>query len=80
VYHNEVLARGLAAANAEQYLSQRVRWGTGAMQVLRTENPAVVSGLSVLQRITYQSTQLGWVGSWRTRARPKPRTGRVVGF
>lgn len=39
VYHNEVLARGLAAASADQYLLQRHRWGTGAMQVLRADNP-----------------------------------------
>jgi cellulose synthase (UDP-forming) len=66
IYHNEVLARGLAAGNPQQYLSQRLRWGTGAMQVLRAENPAVVSGLSVGQRISYLSTLLGWFESWRT--------------
>jgi cellulose synthase/poly-beta-1,6-N-acetylglucosamine synthase-like glycosyltransferase len=65
VYHNEVLARGLAAGNPEQYLSQRLRWGTGAMQVLRAENPALVPGLSVGQRISYLSTLLGWFDSWR---------------
>ena len=43
VYHNEVLARGLAAGNADQYQLQRYRWGTGAMQVLRSENPFFVS-------------------------------------
>ncbi len=31
-YHNEVLARGLAAADAKQYLEQRLRWGTGAIR------------------------------------------------
>ncbi|HET6213934.1 MAG TPA: glycosyltransferase [Micromonosporaceae bacterium] len=65
-YHNEVLARGLAAGDAEQYLTQRLRWGTGAMQVLRTENPAVVSGLRPMQRVSYLSTLLGWFDSWRT--------------
>ena len=39
VYHNEVLARGLAASDAATYQLQRHRWGTGAMQVLRSENP-----------------------------------------
>jgi len=68
VYHNEVLARGLAAGDAKQYLNQRVRWGTGAMQVLRTENPAVVSGLSPAQRVSYLTTLLGWFDSWRTLA------------
>ena len=66
VYHNEVLAAGLAAGNVEQYLGQRLRWGTGAMQVLRGENPAVVRGLRLTQRISYLSTLLGWFESWRT--------------
>jgi cellulose synthase (UDP-forming) len=39
VYHNEVLAFGLAARDASQYQSQRERWGTGAMQLLRYEHP-----------------------------------------
>ena len=66
VYHNEVLARGLAAADAKQYLEQRLRWGTGAMQVLRTENPAFVSGLRPMQRVSYLATLLGWFEAWRT--------------
>lgn len=65
-YHNEVLARGLAAANASQYLEQRVRWGTGAMQVLRKENPALVSGLTLTQRLSYLGTLLGWFDAWRS--------------
>jgi cellulose synthase (UDP-forming) len=65
-YHNEVLARGLAAADAAQYLVQRVRWGTGAMQVLRRENPAYVSGLTAMQRLSYLGTLLGWFDSWRS--------------
>jgi len=64
VYHNEVLAQGLAAGTAQQYLGQRLRWGTGAMQVLRTENPAVVGGLTLRQRLSYLSTLLGWFDSW----------------
>jgi len=39
------LARALAAADAKQYLEQRLRWDTGATQVLRVENPAFVRGL-----------------------------------
>ena len=68
VYHNEVLARGLAADDAAQYQLQRNRWGTGAMQVLRTENPLTVPGLSLGQRLGYGSTLLGWFDSWRTLA------------
>ncbi|HYI66145.1 MAG TPA: glycosyltransferase [Candidatus Limnocylindrales bacterium] len=66
VYHNEVLARGLAADDAGQYQLQRNRWGTGAMQVLRLENPLTVSGLTLGQRLGYAATLLGWFDSWRT--------------
>jgi cellulose synthase (UDP-forming) len=66
VYHNEVLARGLAADDAAQYQLQRNRWGTGAMQVLRVENPLLVPGLTLGQRLGYAATLLGWFDSWRT--------------
>jgi len=66
VYHNEVLARGLAAETAEQFQLQRLRWGTGAMQVLRQENPLIVSGLTLGQRLAYASTLLGWFEAWRS--------------
>lgn len=66
VYHNEVLARGLAADDAAQYQLQRNRWGTGAMQVLKVENPLVVPGLTLGQRLGYAATLLGWFDSWRT--------------
>ncbi len=66
VYHNEVLAKGLAASDAAQYQLQRNRWGTGAMQVLRVENPLAVSGLSLGQRLAYAATLLGWFDAWRT--------------
>ena len=36
-YHHQTLAVGLAPATADQYLLQRRRWGTGAMQVLTRE-------------------------------------------
>jgi cellulose synthase (UDP-forming) len=66
VYHNEVLARGLAAASAGQYLLQRHRWGTGAMQVLRADNPLTTAGLTVPQRLAYAFTLLGWFDAWRS--------------
>ncbi len=66
VFHNEVLAHGLAAGNVVQYLGQRLRWGTGAMQLLRRENPATVSGLSPMQRLSYMTTLLGWFDAWRS--------------
>jgi len=66
VYHNEVLARGLAAAGAGQYLLQRHRWGTGAMQVLRSDNPLTIRGLTWPQRLSYAFTLLGWFDAWRS--------------
>jgi cellulose synthase/poly-beta-1,6-N-acetylglucosamine synthase-like glycosyltransferase len=68
VYHNEVLARGLAAGDSDTYQGQRLRWGTGAMQVLRTENPLWVSGLTIGQRLSYAATLLGWFDAWRSLA------------
>jgi cellulose synthase (UDP-forming) len=66
VYHNEILARGLAASDAGTYQAQRLRWGTGAMQVLRTENPMFVPGLRLGQRLAYAATLLGWFDAWRS--------------
>jgi cellulose synthase (UDP-forming) len=66
IYHNEVLARGLAASDAAQYQLQRNRWGTGAMQVLRVENPLTARGLSLPQRLAYAATLVGWFDAWRT--------------
>ena len=65
-YHNEVLARGLAARDVDQYQSQRLRWGTGAMQLLHTEHPLTRAGLTLPQRIAYAATILGWFDAWRT--------------
>ena len=66
VYHNEVVAYGLAAKEAEQYQTQRLRWGTGAMQVMHQEHPLTGPGLSMSQRLAYASTLLGWFDAWRT--------------
>jgi hypothetical protein len=40
--------------------------GTGAMQVLRFENPVTATGLSVPQRLAYATTLVGWFDAWRT--------------
>lgn len=67
VYHNEVLSRGLAAADASQYQIQRLRWGKGAMQVLASrDNPFFTPGLRPTQRLAYATTLLGWFDAWRS--------------
>ena len=68
VYHNEVLARGLAPDDARAYLMQRNRWAKGAMQVLRRENPLFGPGLTAGQRLAFLTTLFGWFDSWRTLA------------
>jgi cellulose synthase/poly-beta-1,6-N-acetylglucosamine synthase-like glycosyltransferase len=65
VYHNEVLARGLACSDADQYQAERLRWGIGAMQVLRAENPLAGPGLRPAQRLAHAITLLGWFDAWR---------------
>ncbi|MEL7158902.1 MAG: glycosyltransferase, partial [Actinomycetota bacterium] len=66
VYHNEVLAHGLAARTLDEYQLQRFRWGSGAMQVLRRERPLTGPGLTLGQRLSYATSLLGWFDAWRT--------------
>lgn len=64
VYHNEVLARGLAAANWEQYSTQRMRWAQGGMQILRKENLLTDKRLTRSQRVSYFGGILSWFQGW----------------
>lgn len=65
-YHNEVLARGLAAGGPDAFYAQRRRWGRGAMQVLRHDNPLTAPGLTLRQRLSYVYSLSAWFDSWRT--------------
>ncbi|MGY2128613.1 glycosyltransferase [Blastococcus sp. SYSU DS0617] len=65
-YHNEVLARGLAAGSPDAFYAQRRRWGRGSMQVLRHDNPLTASGLTLRQRLGYVYSLSAWFDSWRT--------------
>lgn len=66
VYHNHVLARGLAAHTANDYLLQRRRWCIGAMQTWRQEAPLTDRALSWPQRLSYATTMLAWFDPLRT--------------
>jgi len=68
VFHNEILAHGLAPADAAAYLGQRRRWAIGAMQVLRLENPLFGRGLTLGQRTAFMTTLFAWFDSWRMLA------------
>ena len=58
LYHNEVLALGLAAQTATPYHLQRLRWGQGTMQALRCDGVLRTRGLSLHQRINYLASAL----------------------
>ena len=53
VYHDEPLGYLIAPESLLQYLTQRLRWGQGSMQIMRLENPLFRRGLTVRQRILY---------------------------
>lgn len=53
VFHDEVLAVGLAPEDVNAFLVQRGRWARGCYQLLRCCNPLVVRGLSLKQRLHY---------------------------
>jgi cellulose synthase (UDP-forming) len=65
VYHNESLAFGLSPANIEQYLTQRLRWARGAMQVWRKEGILFVPGLTLPQRLCYLSSVITYFEGWQ---------------
>lgn len=52
-YYNHTVARGLAPQTYRGFATQWQRWGQGAMQVLRKENPLFGRGLSFGQRLNY---------------------------
>ncbi len=66
MFHNEVLARGLAPANYLEYAVQRRRWGAGAMQIIRSDTPFFKRGLTMAQRVSYAATLSGWFEGIRT--------------
>jgi cellulose synthase (UDP-forming) len=64
-YHSETLAYGLAPGAADAYHVQRMRWGQGAMQVLRKLKPLVKRGLTLPQRINYFAGTTAYFEGWQ---------------
>jgi cellulose synthase (UDP-forming) len=64
VYHDEVLAKGLAPEDLPTMLTQRLRWAQGTMQVMFRENPLVQRGLSWGQRIMYFGTMWSYLSGF----------------
>lgn len=60
VFHPEILAYGLAPEDLGSALGQRLRWAQGTMQVFLRENPLLIKGLSLPQRIQYFTTMYSY--------------------
>lgn len=65
VYHAEPLAFGLAPESIEPFITQRVRWGQGAMHVWRTEGILSNRGLTLAQRVNYLASVLTYFDGWQ---------------
>jgi cellulose synthase (UDP-forming) len=66
IYHNELLAEGLAPDDLSSTLKQRLRWAQGTIQVLVRENPLTKSGLTVWQRLQYFKTMYSYFSGFAT--------------
>ena len=66
VYHNEVLADGLAPESLKTSLAQRLRWAQGTVQVLLKDNPLFLKGLTGAQRLMYFSTMWSYFSGFAT--------------
>ncbi|MBW4512702.1 MAG: glycosyltransferase [Scytonematopsis contorta HA4267-MV1] len=66
VYHNELMAEGLAPDDLSSTLKQRLRWAQGTIQVLLRENPWKKPGLSFWQRLQYFQTMYSYFSGFAT--------------
>ena len=67
VYHDEVLAYGIAPQTLVAFKVQRLRWAQGTMQLLRSrENPLIVGGLSLAQRLNYLASMGTYFDAYRS--------------
>jgi cellulose synthase (UDP-forming) len=64
VFHNELLADGLAPEDLGTMLTQRLRWGQGTMQVFLRENPLLLRGMTVVQRLMYFATMWSYLSGF----------------
>ncbi|MEA5515129.1 glycosyltransferase [Nodularia sp. UHCC 0506] len=66
VYHNELLAKGLAHNDLSSIFQERLRWTQGTIQVLMKENPLTKSGLSFWQKLQYFYTMYSYFSGFAT--------------
>lgn len=61
VYVNEPLISGLQPGTFSSFLTQRIRWAQGMVQILLMHNPLRGQGLKLWQRLCYLSTMMFWL-------------------
>jgi cellulose synthase (UDP-forming) len=64
VYHHETLVHGIAPEDVQTMLSQRARWATGTMQVFFKDNPLLLRGLTIGQRLMYLATMTSYLSGF----------------
>lgn len=60
LYISEPLISGLAPESFTAFITQRLRWGTGMVQIMLMKNPIFRPGLTLSQRLCYLSNCLYW--------------------
>lgn len=56
----ERLVAGQAAPDITTFHSQRLRWGTGNLSIMKYDNPLFTKGLTLAQRLCYLGSMLHW--------------------
>ena len=64
VYHARPLAFGIAPESISPFITQRIRWGQGAMHVWRKEGILLNRGLSFRQRLNYFASVATYFDGW----------------
>lgn len=65
IYHSESLALGIAPAQIEPFLKQRIRWGQGAMHVWRKEAVLFSRHLTWAQKLNYIASMIIYFDGWQ---------------
>ena len=65
VYHDEPLAFGIAPPDLRGFLTQRLRWGEGNMQVCRIERLPFARRLTWRQNMGYLLLGFAYIDAWR---------------
>lgn len=60
LFINERMISAQAAPDITTFVSQRLRWGEGNLSIFAYDNPLTLPGLTLVQRLNYLGSMLGW--------------------